>query len=343
MATRGPDDLVAGRYRLGESDGGDSVVRVWQAHDVLLDRAVVAKEISGRRRQGLEEARVLARFNRVLDVVEEPGRVWIITNLGEAPPHAIGVARVTPGPPPAEVTRRRRPRTLIVATATLAVAAAGGGIALAATRGGDGTPAAGHSTPATGNNAPAASHSAPVMSTPSPSLSSSAPVTVPQATFVACGMGATPATMHGTSTNRLVPNGFVWHHDFAMFGFDVPDGWIRQRSGGAYCFRDPAGGRGFVITKVSGAGNPVAYWETQERNRGQALPDYHRLSLNADGWEYTWKPADGTVRHGLEVLLAPTGATYVVQWIGGDAQWSADKTIRRQVIESFDVDPSALR
>jgi hypothetical protein len=342
MATRDPDDLVAGRYRLGESDdGSDSVVRIWQAHDVLLDRAVVAKEVTGRREQGLAEARVLARFNRVLDVVEEPGRVWIITNLGEAPPHAIGVARVNPGGAPAEVARRRRPRALIVATATLAVAAAGGGIALAATRGGGTTPEAGRSAPATGRSASAA---APVMTTPVPRVSSSAPVTVPQATFAACGMGAPQGVMHGTSTARLVPAGYVWHHDFAKFGFDVPDGWIRQRTNGTYCFRDPAGGRGFVVTKVSGAPAPAAYWQTEERTRGKALPSYHRISLGADGWEYTWKPADGTVRHGLEVLFAPSKAdVWAIQWIGGDAQWSSDQEIRQQVIKSFDVDPSALR
>ncbi len=347
MATRGPDDLVAGRYRLGKSDGGDSVVRVWQAHDVLLDRPVVAKEISGRRQQGLDEARLLARFNRVLDVVEEPGRVWIITNLGEAPPHAIGVARVTPAAAPAasaEPPRRRRPRTLIVATATLAVATAGGGIALAATRGGDATPVAQHSAPATARSAPATVHSAPVMKRPSPVGSSPAPVAVPQSSFVACGNGASPAVMHGTSTSRLVPAGLVWHHDFAKFGVDVPDGWIRERIGNTFCFRDPTGGRGFVVTTLSGACSPAAYWRAQERSRGKKLTGYHRIALSADGWEYTWKAADGTVRHGVEVLSAPSTATaHAIQWISDDARWSADQAIRRQVINSFDVDPSAMR
>jgi hypothetical protein len=226
---------------------------------------------------------------------------------------------------------------LIVATATLAVAAAGGGIALAATRGGDPTPVAGHS-------APAATHSPPVMKSPSPVRSSPAPVAVPQATFVACGNGASPAVMHGTSTSRLVPAGLVWHHDFANFGFDVPDGWIRERIGNTFCFRDPTGGRGFVVTKVSGAPSPAAYWQTQERNRGKKLAGYHRIALSAAGWQYTWKPADGTVRHGLEVLFAPTASTvYAIQWIGGDAQWSADQAIRQPVINSFDVDPSAMR
>src|SRR4051794_35574809 len=169
MATRDPDDLVAGRYRLVESDGDDAVVRIWRAHDVLLDRAVVAKEVSGRRQQGLHEARLLARYNRVLDVVEEPGRVWIITSAGEVPPQAIGVARVVPPPAAVEPAAvRRRPRALIVATATLAVAAAGGGIALAAALGNGGGTTASRRPPSTPSlSGPAAtSRSGPAASAP---------------------------------------------------------------------------------------------------------------------------------------------------------------------------------
>jgi hypothetical protein len=148
--------------------------------------------------------------------------------------------------------------------------------------------------------------------------------------------------MRGSTTDRVLPSGFVWHRDAHGFGFGVPDRWLRSRDKGTYCFRDPAGGRGFTVTGLASAvPDKAAYWRGLERTAQKDLPGYHRVSLAAAGWEYTWKPSDGVVRHSRQVLLTPgAGSAYVLNWTSADAQWTADQPIVQEAVSSFALDPS---
>jgi hypothetical protein len=164
----------------------------------------------------------------------------------------------------------------------------------------------------------------------------------PVATFVPCGAGAAQGVMKGTPTTRQVSSGYIWHRDFQGFSFEVPDGWERSRVKNTFCFRDPAGGRGFVVTSgVSGA-DAAAYFTGQERGARKSLPGYRRVSLTEDGWEYTWKPSDGVVRHSRQVLVTPqAGTTYGVQWITSDAQWANDGLVFEHVLDTFEIAPQS--
>ncbi|MFC9544474.1 serine/threonine-protein kinase [Streptomyces sp. NPDC014603] len=91
--------LVAGRYRLGESIGNGGMGRVWRAHDEVLHRSVAVKELTAAlyvsdSEQAMllartrAEARAAARINHsavvtVHDVLEHDGRPWIVMELVE--------------------------------------------------------------------------------------------------------------------------------------------------------------------------------------------------------------------------------------------------------------------
>jgi hypothetical protein len=91
MATQDAAEVVAGRYRLLSVVGTGGMGQVWRAHDMLLDRVVAAKQVTGLagpdgddlREQVVHEARMAARLDHpnvvgVLDVVDEAHRFWII-------------------------------------------------------------------------------------------------------------------------------------------------------------------------------------------------------------------------------------------------------------------------
>lgn len=97
IVPKGPDRVVAGRYRLVKVLGTGGMGTVWLAHDDLLHRQVAVKEVlppsgmsaSGReilRQRTLREARTAARLNHpnvvtIFDVVNDDGQPWIIMEL----------------------------------------------------------------------------------------------------------------------------------------------------------------------------------------------------------------------------------------------------------------------
>ncbi|WP_306321027.1 MULTISPECIES: serine/threonine-protein kinase [unclassified Streptomyces] len=92
-------ELLAGRYRLGESIGRGGMGRVWRAHDEVLHRAVAVKELTAAQwvaeadravllARTQTEARAAARINHpavvtVHDVLEHDDRPWIVMELVE--------------------------------------------------------------------------------------------------------------------------------------------------------------------------------------------------------------------------------------------------------------------
>ncbi|GAA2290527.1 serine/threonine protein kinase [Streptomyces kunmingensis] len=99
--------LLAGRYRLGESIGRGGMGRVWSAHDEVLHRAVAVKELTAAQwvseadraillARTQTEARAAARINHpavvtVHDVLEHDDRPWIVMELVEGPSLADAV------------------------------------------------------------------------------------------------------------------------------------------------------------------------------------------------------------------------------------------------------------
>ena len=93
LSARGPDGLLAGRYRLDGLVGRGGSAEVYRAHDTALDRTVAAKlvTVSGGEdaaRVG-DEARLLARLNHpglvpVYDAgTDDNGRPWVVMELVE--------------------------------------------------------------------------------------------------------------------------------------------------------------------------------------------------------------------------------------------------------------------
>ncbi|MEB8344410.1 serine/threonine-protein kinase [Streptomyces endophyticus] len=92
-------EVLAGRYRLGESIGRGGMGRVWRAHDEVLHRAVAVKELTAAQwvaeadravllARTQTEARAAARINHpavvtVHDVLEHDDRPWIVMELVE--------------------------------------------------------------------------------------------------------------------------------------------------------------------------------------------------------------------------------------------------------------------
>ncbi|MFD6620151.1 serine/threonine-protein kinase, partial [Streptomyces albidoflavus] len=99
--------LLAGRYRLGESIGRGGMGRVWSAHDEVLHRKVAVKELTAAQwvseadravllARTQTEARAAARINHpnvvtVHDVLEHDDRPWIVMELVEGPSLADAV------------------------------------------------------------------------------------------------------------------------------------------------------------------------------------------------------------------------------------------------------------
>ncbi|WP_425841477.1 serine/threonine-protein kinase [Streptomyces fractus] len=92
-------EVLAGRYRLGESIGRGGMGRVWRAHDEVLHRTVAVKELTAAQwvaeadravllARTQTEARAAARINHpavvtVHDVLEHDDRPWIVMELVE--------------------------------------------------------------------------------------------------------------------------------------------------------------------------------------------------------------------------------------------------------------------
>jgi serine/threonine protein kinase len=100
-------ELLAGRYRLGESIGRGGMGRVWRAQDEVLHRAVAIKELTAASyvseadravllTRTQTEARAAARINHpavvtVHDVLEHDDRPWIVMELVDGPSLADAV------------------------------------------------------------------------------------------------------------------------------------------------------------------------------------------------------------------------------------------------------------
>ena len=107
---------LGGRYRMGELLATGGMGEVWAAHDLLLDRAVAVKVLSGalagdgRAAERLRrEARAAGRLEhpgiaRVLDLGEHDGRPYLVMELLEGESLAARIDRAGPMPP-AEAAR----------------------------------------------------------------------------------------------------------------------------------------------------------------------------------------------------------------------------------------------
>jgi len=114
------DQIVAGRYRLGDRLGGGGMGVVWQAHDERLRRTVAVKQVilppslddarlEEIRRRTMREGRIAAKLHHpqlitVYDVIEDDGRPYLIMEY--LPSTSLSKKLDEDGPlPPEEVAR----------------------------------------------------------------------------------------------------------------------------------------------------------------------------------------------------------------------------------------------
>ncbi|URM89990.1 serine/threonine protein kinase [Streptomyces sp. MRC013] len=110
---RGGGQVLAGRYRLGETIGRGGMGRVWRAHDEVLHRTVAVKELTAGQyvseadravlhARTQKEARAAARITHpgvvtVHDVLEHDGRPWIVMQYVDGPSLADAVKSAPDG------------------------------------------------------------------------------------------------------------------------------------------------------------------------------------------------------------------------------------------------------
>ncbi|MGJ5669850.1 serine/threonine-protein kinase [Rhodococcus aetherivorans] len=116
----GPDQLVAGRYRLVSKLGGGGMGAVWLAHDTLLDRDVAVKQVTSTvglpteaaeeiRRRTLREGRIAARLTHehaisMYDVALHSGEPWLV--MEHLPSRSLAqVMNIADTLPPLEVAQ----------------------------------------------------------------------------------------------------------------------------------------------------------------------------------------------------------------------------------------------
>jgi hypothetical protein len=158
-----------------------------------------------------------------------------------------------------------------------------------------------------------------------------------------------PPTNGGTAGpgGYTLPAGWVYHNDPTGFRVAYPDGWRVTRDGSMVYFREPGGGRTLGIDQTDDPKpDPVADWQSQERNRVNAgdFPRYTRIRIESvpfwnscADWEFTYTDAgSGNRLHVINrgFITSPTQA-YAIFWLTRDFDWGTNLANFNLIAASF--------
>jgi hypothetical protein len=144
-----------------------------------------------------------------------------------------------------------------------------------------------------------------------------------------------------------LPAGWVYHNDPTGFRVAYPEGWRITRDGSMVYFRDPGGGRVLGIDQTDQPkADPVADWQSQERNRVNAgdFPGYTRIRIEAVAfwsacadWEFTYTDRGSSNR--LHVInrgfITSPRQAYAIFWLTRDFDWGTNLANFNLIAASF--------
>jgi hypothetical protein len=140
--------------------------------------------------------------------------------------------------------------------------------------------------------------------------------------------------------SQAPPAGFAWWQDPSGFRIAVPAGWDMAREGAAVMlFSDPDAPLTLRVRSLTGASqDPAAAFA---RGQDPSTPaGYHRIRIDqlphgtGTEWEYTFDGPSGRM-HALERVFVADGRGFVIQWRTPDAQWQANLSRFRVIVDSF--------
>jgi serine/threonine protein kinase len=177
---------------------------------------------------------------------------------------------------------------------------------------------------------------------PSAAASSRPAATTPRATT-----SPTPAATTGPTSAETggVPAGFRSHRDPTGFQVAVPRGWTRSVRGTSVYFRAPSGGSYLQVdTTTKPKADALKDWKKQETAVARRLPGYHRLRLervryrgwNAADWEFTWRPAGGSVHVLNRNIRVDDHRAYALYWSVPVSQWASRRSAFDTIAGSFE-------
>ncbi len=174
----------------------------------------------------------------------------------------------------------------------------------------------------------AAATAAPATSSPSPSAT--------PAHSASSAATSAPATVRATSTSRSTsapsdtPPGFRIWRDPSGFSVAVLAGWTRSTKSSSVYFREPNGRSYLQIDQTTHPkADALRDWQNQESSAAQRFAHYHRIRLqkveyrgwNAADWEFTWRPAGGTLHVLSRNIRVNSSRAYALYWSVPASSW----------------------
>ena len=143
--------------------------------------------------------------------------------------------------------------------------------------------------------------------------------------------------------------GWSYFTDGTGLHMPVPDGWIYQKVGTTYCFRDPDDSDRVLSLDFgrNPAGDPVKACRAESTRLQHAgvLPDYRLITIEARpllhkaaDWEYTYKDASGAPLHAQTRWFATAGKAYAISWVTRQFDWTGNLPNINMVLSTFYAD-----
>ena len=161
-----------------------------------------------------------------------------------------------------------------------------------------------------------------------------APDNTPSASAVASA-SASPAPL------AVLPAGYKWYHSRSGFQVAWPAKWTKVEESRTSITLCAPGGPPVVAVREWSRSDPDLGAAMRREETAAALPQYKRLRMEVGPqqdraeWEYTFTDPKMGALHGLDRAVVLGGRSYIVQWRTPAAKWTALRSQRRLVLDSF--------